>query len=304
MSELQLVLASTTWNTVDLVDLFLTHYQRLGFSHAFVMDYDSSDGSREVLDSARWQPFVRRVPFQGLASLDASNLLLSAIREACGPDAWVLFCDPDELLVSPVMQLDLSTLRGFDSEVAQVTFQRFNMTAPRSVARTAQTRLNARDALTLRIVRRATRSPDRDMLANILEPPWIYTAIPGKVLTRVGATRAIGPGDHEASLNAGRTVPAPEGTYLLHYPLRSYDEFVRKVGHAAEDFRANPHLPAYFGWQLRRWVRLSSDNALYDEYLQQFVPDDDVERLVRDGTLHREERVSRLQTAPGASLSA
>lgn len=304
MSELQLVLASTIWNTVDLVDMFLTHYQRLGFSRAFVMDYDSSDGSREVLDSARWHPFVRRVPFQGLASLDASNLLLSAIRQASGPDAWVLFCDPDELLVTPAMQLSLSTLGGFDSDVTQVTFQRFNMTAPRSVARTAQTRLNARDALTLRIVRRATRAPERDLLADVLEPPWVYTAIPGKVLTRAGATRAIGSGDHEASVNAGRIMAAPESTYLLHYPFRSYDEFVRKIGHAAEDFRANPHLPTYFGWQLRRWVRLASDNSLYDEYLRQFVPDDDVERLVHDGILHREDRVVRLHAAPGVPLSA
>jgi hypothetical protein len=290
------VLATTTWNTVDLIDLFLTHYQSLGFTRAFVMDFDSNDGSRDILESARWRSYVTRVPFSGLHSLDSSNILLDAVRTTCGPDAWALFCDPDELLVTPGMHLDVESMTGFDTDVSQIVLPRFNVTAPRSVARLQPSRLNASDALSLRILHRAARLPERDLLADVLEPSWIYTAIPGKVLTRVGSTQTIGPGDHEASLLAGKGIPAPSDMYLLHYPLRSFGEFSQKVAMAAADFAANPDRPPWFGWHQRRWVRLAQAGALYEEYLQQFVPDDELARGLLDGTLQRDDSIVQART--------
>ena len=45
------IVATTTWNCVDLISSFLEHYQRLGFQRVLVMDFNSIDGSRDLLTS-------------------------------------------------------------------------------------------------------------------------------------------------------------------------------------------------------------------------------------------------------------
>jgi hypothetical protein len=88
------------------------------------------------------------------------------------------------------------------------------------------------------------------------------------------------------------TVSSPVGHYLLHYPFRSFESFAAKVRLAASDFDANADLPFTYGWQLRRWVELARRGQLLQEYLDQFVPDEDVPRLLEDGTLARERRIT------------
>ena len=62
-TPVKVIIATTTGNCIDLVTAFLTHYQRLDIEHALVMDFDSTDGTRDVLTSDAWKPFVTLVPF-------------------------------------------------------------------------------------------------------------------------------------------------------------------------------------------------------------------------------------------------
>ena len=78
---------------------------------------------------------------------------------------------------------------------------------------------------------------------------------------------------------------------MLHYPFRTFASFVAKVQLAETDLMANAELPPTYGWQLRRWITLAQRGRLFEEYLDQFVPDHDVERLLHDGTLRRERRI-------------
>ena len=71
-----------------------------------VMDFDSTDGTREVLQSREWANLVEMIPFPGIARLDSSNLMRSIATERAGSDDWCLFCDPDELLVTPHMRIE------------------------------------------------------------------------------------------------------------------------------------------------------------------------------------------------------
>jgi glycosyl transferase family 2 len=281
------IIATTTCNCVDLITTFLMHYRRLGFRHLLVMDFDSVDGTREVLTSHEWQTFVTVAPFPGLANLDSSNVLLTIATQAFAPDYWCLFCDPDELLVTPSMSVVDTGFLGSIGESDALTVPRFNVTAERSIARFDQERLTPVDALTLRIDRRQERSIEPHLLASTLVPPWIFTAIPGKTFVAIETAINIGDGDHTAR-TLKQAVSCPFGHYLLHYPFRSFKSFAAKIELAARDFAANPALPLSYGWQLRRWVELAKRGQLLQEYLDQFVPDENVARLLEDGTLARE----------------
>jgi hypothetical protein len=287
-----IVLATATWNCIDLVSTFLSHYTKLGIDGILAMDFDSTDGTREVLTSAEWQHFVRLVPFPGIAGLDSSNRLLSLAQGDYGSDSWCLFCDPDELLVTPTMSIRDAAIEEM-RRAEWVSIPRFNVTAPLSLAIASPSRLSALDGLTLRIDGRHQRNVGADIEKDTLDPPWIVTAIPGKVFVRVEAARRIGDGDHTAETRSSRMSTAPAGTHLLQYPFRSYSQFAHKIELASIDFDSNPDLPAGYGWQLTRWRRLANAGKLYEEYLQQFIRDEDTERLLGNGTLALDESIVR-----------
>jgi hypothetical protein len=282
--------ATTTWNSIDLVRTFLVHYQRLGFDHVLVMDFNSMDGTRDVLAAVEWRGFVTLVPFPGIASLDSSNTMLSLARQM-HPDHWCLFCDPDELLVTPSMSIRHPALDDVRTKAEAISIPRFNVTAPLSVALRDDRRVPFIEALTLRVDGRHARSIEQDMKKDALDPPWIFTAIPGKVFVHVNTALSIGEGDHSALTSHDISAAAPEGTYLLHYPCRQYSAFRAKMDLARLGFAANQHLSQSHGWQVRRWIHLSDSDKLYGEYLQQFIPDEDLERLLADSTLFRDESV-------------
>lgn len=46
-------LVTTTWNSLDHLEIFLDHYRKLGVGRVLVMDFDSTDGTAEVLSHPR-----------------------------------------------------------------------------------------------------------------------------------------------------------------------------------------------------------------------------------------------------------
>ncbi len=277
------IIATTTWNSSDVIETFLQHYRKLGFDQVLVMDFNSTDGTSEILRSERYHGFVRIVPFPRIVELDSSRILLEQAKKDFAPETSCLFCDPDELLVLPG-GTGISDLTA--AAPSAVVLPRFNTTGRLSSARSSAQPLSPLGALNLRIQKPSRRRPLEDMRKDVLIPPWIYTAIPGKVFARLGPTLAIGDGDHTAIVSDNQvTTPAPPGAYLMHFPFRTYEAFEEKIRLATSDFASNPQLAETYGWQIRRWLRIAKSGTLYDEYLQQFVPDEQVEQLIEAGTL-------------------
>lgn len=275
------VVATTTWNTGNLVDDFLDHYRRLGAEAVLLMDFGSVDGTRERV--VTWGDFVEVVDLPSLAGKDSSNELLAEAKRRYPKEWWCLFCDPDEFLVTPRMQID-DVSSAAPADAGTIVVERRNMTGPHSIV-TAQADLSPLRGLTLRIDGRHERT-NEEMLNHEarLEPAWIYTAVPGKVLVRLGVTESIGDGDHVATTSAA-TVTAPlSDVYLLHYPFRDYRDFVAKVQLARRDFEANDY-PVGFAWQYRRWLRCLEQRRLAREYLEQFLPDERVPQLIAEGVV-------------------
>jgi hypothetical protein len=289
----EFVVATTSWNTIDLIDPFLSHMKRLGARAVLVMDYDSDDGTQDLLRSERWSGFVQLVPFPGLAELDPSNITLAIARERF-PDAWCLFCDPDEFLACDGMDLQATASSEGWSDCDLVRLVRRNMTAPRSRAGEIG-RLPFADVLTLRIESSSVRSK-RERIDWRLDSPWIFTAVREKVLVRLTACSRIGVGDHVATMSSDRSLTSASAR-LLHYPFRSYAEFAEKVRNTDIHLSGSPELPRAFGWHWRRWIELGRSAGLEAEYLQQFIDDAEVEGMLANGTLAEDLSVSRLNAA-------
>ena len=278
----EVIIATSTWNANALIELFLSHHERMGAAAILVIDFGSTDGTRDVLDAGRWEGLVRVFDLTSLTREDTSSTLLRYAKENFPDDHWCLFCDPDEFLVTPTMRIaDACQVDGRES-LGLVTIPRRNATGLQSAVNGDAADISPLGALTLRIDGRHERRGEEYVTAGPLDPPWIYTAIPGKVMVRLGVAESVSPGDHEAVV-AAESAEAP-GSYLLHYPFRTFAEFRQKVVLAIRDFEANDYPPG-FAWQYRRWFGCLASGELESEYLQQFVPDDDVARLLAEGVL-------------------
>jgi hypothetical protein len=281
------IIATSTWDSADVIEPWLRHQERLGAAAVLVMDYGSTDGTREILGSPRWSPLVRMFDVPSLQA-DTSNDLL-AIAKADHPGTWCLYCDPDEFLVTPAMKLE-DLLPGGAGGVSIVTVPRRNMTGARSAAMSAGSSRSPFGWLTLRIEQRAERTDAERFGQSELSSPWIFTAIPGKVLVQVDRVAFIGAGDHDARAEMGETHHL-EGCMLLHFPFRGFERFRHKLQLARRHMAEDPPQPPEIAWQYRRWIGAPDERALWDEYESQFVDDADVPRLVRDRVVVEDTRV-------------
>jgi hypothetical protein len=291
--------ATTTWDSLDILPAFLRHYRKLGVRRVLVMDLGSNDGTADLLGSGEWRDFVEPVAFPGLALLDSSNVMLSTARRTANPGEWCLFCDPDEFLVVSPMAADSLARASLGPPLEQMLIPRFNMTGPRSVTQHSRLEDDAVSLLTLRVDRRHRRNGQQEIASDVLAPSWIFTEIPGKVLVRLDTALSVGDGDHSASTATSVPAGTLDGARLLHYPFRSYPGFHSKIERARLDYAANPQLPPSFGWQVRRWIRLHDAGRLHDEYLQQFIPDETVNALLDANTLCRDETVRNFHRRSG-----
>jgi hypothetical protein len=261
-----LYLLTGVWDNADLLDDWLEHHRSLGVSGVLVMDFGSIDGSVELLRSDRWSSFVEMLPFPGLRA-DHSLLEAEGAR-ARWSHGWALMIDPDEFLMTATGDLDDPVLRGAMAAADIVTIPRFEMTTRRSLAEASTGGRPDAGDLTLRLV-----AQDQGKVMFDLESD----AIPN-------LSAHDGHGRAQVFLGDSRIC-------LLHAPVRSYLRYAQKVDHAAITLKANDHLDEGHAWHWRRWIRIRDEGGLNAEYLEQFVPDDDVQGLLAEGTYAVDERL-------------
>ena len=87
---------------------------------------------------------------------------------------------------------------------------------------------------------------------------------------------------HSAAVTWGTS--ATSDLYILHYPIRGYEEFRQKVRNTEKWLEDNPHLPPTWGWHWRRWIELAKAGRLREDYERQFVSAERANELVADGT--------------------
>ena len=113
--------------------------------------------------------------------------------------------------------------------------------------------------------------------------PYIFIQHPPHTIVRASALVEYGPGVHDATVSRGQKEDTGRLRFL-HYNYRSYDKFEAKVRNVETWFAANTHLPPWWGWHWRRWIRLKEAGRLREEYDSQFVTPARRDELIRDGT--------------------
>jgi hypothetical protein len=272
--------ATTTLQSMDIIEVFLHHMQRIGAANVVIVDLGSQDGTQDLIRSSRWKGFAHLLEVDSFANDDSSNRLLDRVRDYRYGE-WCLFCDPDELPDSRIGTI------AVDQETSCVSLPRFNVTARReALSREMEAPW---PSLRLEVVKPVQRDAS-DQFTVRLSPPWIFGAVQSKVIVRVSRTVSIGEGDHSAELTSGHDL-TEDRLSLRHYPVRSFAAFDQKVKTAEAYLAANPQFEEGWGWHWRRWIRIRHAGKLKEEFLDQYPTNEEIRPLIAQGVLRETEPI-------------
>jgi hypothetical protein len=269
----------------DIIKDYIEWHLDLGVDLILAQDCDSSDNTHEVLNSfsntgqVHWFP----TPVKNYLNYRPGEIMAEIAREQHGAD-WIIMSDVDEFLCPQGDDLRTILKRAEADDVTAISIPCLNMTGPPlSGGRATQTQ-------TLRIDQ-PVQPTRKQWLSGNIPVPYIFMRHPPKTIVRTAAFMKYGPGSHEVKTAWGRTTKFPE-LRILHFPIRGFDKFQKKIANVTAYLEENTHLEAWWGWHWRRFIRLNQEGRLREDYESQSVSPQRTEELIRDGICSIDETIA------------
>lgn len=102
------------------------------------------------------------------------------------------------------------------------------------------------------------------------ESQFLYEVMP-KVITRTRGLIRVHEGNHDCDI--GRKVRENVDGIIWHFPIRRYEQFLRKVKQGGESLVKNPEFTKVAGWHWVRWYEILQKGSLEGEFMR-LVPDE------------------------------
>ena len=260
----KIVLVTNVFDQGDILGDYLQWYLDLGVDFIVVQEYGSSDNTHDVLERFAGTGSVAwfTLPERNMQKYDMGTAVAKIARDQYGAD-WVIQCDADEFLCADGdLRSILRTAENSNLTVLNVPV--LNMTGP--VLKPGQ---SAQGALSL-CINRPTQVLPEHAVSDDLPVPHIFMKVPPKTIVRAAALVKYSAGTHGATTAWGHTGEIA-GLRFLHFPMRGFDKFEKKIQNTAAWLNDNPHLSVTWGWHWRRFIRFHQNGRLREEYEAQFV---------------------------------
>jgi hypothetical protein len=287
MRKQRIVLFTAPSDQGDILQDFLDWHLDLGVDLILAMDHGSTDGSVELLEQySKTHPVVWfPIPERNLDKYSPADELAALARDKYSAD-WIIHCDVDEFLCTTGADLQTIFTQADREGVTLINVPRRTMTG--SPMPPGQ---RATQALTLRIDG-AVEPTYEQTISGKFPVPFVFLEVGGHLAVRASALAQYGHGAHIATTTWGRSETSSQ-LYILHYAMRRYEELCTKVENTKAWLKANPDLPAGWGWHWRRWIRLQEEGRLREDYDQQFVSPERARELVQEGICVVDDTVAR-----------
>jgi hypothetical protein len=116
-----------------------------------------------------------------------------------------------------------------------------------------------------------------------------------KVICRTKGLRSMGIGKHTAEHESG-TKGQADYIQILHFPIRSFNQFKKKVMSYANYFRNNPDTPRNVAWHAKRWCDKLHEGSLEREYRKQVLTHQQIDDFMSNGILEEDKAISTFMT--------
>jgi hypothetical protein len=115
--------------------------------------------------------------------------------------------------------------------------------------------------------------------------------LPPKMCHRTCATVVVEQGNHAVSSPALGEEVMPAGITILHFPLRTYQQFENKIVKGGAAYARNRELPVHIGATWRELYLLYQAGQLRAHYDAQVLTSDRLDAGLRDGSLIEDRRL-------------
>jgi hypothetical protein len=266
----KLVMTLLVRNEADMIETNLDYHLAQGVDFVIVTDHGSSDGTGELLRRYEQAGVVTVLHEEGEEhhqSVRVTRMARLALNRHCAD--WVIHNDADEFWW-PLSGSLRDVFASIPAEYGQIEVQRRNfLPGPEGL-----------DPFYSRLVYRDTQS--LNLSGRVLEPKVAHRAHPNVV---------VAPGNHWISGAELRPAPAGELLEIFHFPMRSYDQFERKVIQTGIGYEKLEHRSFEVGRDQLKLLQVYRENALRQYYEEALLDDAARRRGLEDGSIVLDRRL-------------
>lgn len=283
---MKLIMTLLVRDEADIVRANLEFHLAAGVDAVVAIDNGSHDGTREILAEyeSAGVAVVLDEPGRDFAQSEWVTRAAFHARDRMGAD-WIFNNDADEFWIAPGGSLK----EVIEGRILECT-RRHMFCAAETLGKGDWT-----DEMIYRVSQPLPVPRLPDFYIDPLPCPYLYLDLPGKVMLRAEGLLRITQGNHGARFEAPVT-PRETSVVIHHFPVRTPEQFERKIRQGGQAYAANRDLPERMGWHWRRWYRMYQRNGL-EAVIADALPSQ--ERLTADLASGKAVRDTGLPSWPG-----
>jgi hypothetical protein len=265
----KLVMTLLVRDEEDVITCNLDHHLDQGVDQVIVTDNRSVDGTSEILAEYAARGVVR-VLKELADDFGQWRWVTRMARMAFeGGADWIVHADADEFWCAPSGWLP-DVLADVPRQYGAAVAPRFNYPPTEDEAGVFYDRLVVRETLSL----------------NAMGRP-----LPGKCCHRAYPDVQVAQGNHEVRAEGMLLVPEPLAVDILHFPMRTFKGFERRIMVGGQAYARNRELPDNVGDTWRRLYALYERGELRDYWDGQVLTQEHASERLLSGRLRVDTRV-------------
>lgn len=294
---MRLAMSLLVRDEADIIAANIRFHASLGVQLFIVTDNGSVDGTREILDelSKELEIIIIDEPAHTIDQDLWVTRMAHHIQQGDLAD-WIINNDADEFWIPAngtlpdAIEHQLQTGKPLAQDIGLLYCQRSNFIPTREAV--CATGYCFSDNV-YRVQRTLTHDTEPQAAWHENGSDILIRTLPGKVITRMNGLISVDMGNHGANHELARV--DTEHIQILHFPVRRFEQFERKVINYGQSLENNTRFAQNISRHLRHWYAQHLNGKLRDEYDRFVLPVARVQELVSDNVLVPDHRLQQYQ---------
>jgi rRNA processing protein Gar1 len=253
-------------NEEDIIEANIKAHSKLGVDSFIVMDNNSTDGTREILEELKKEYEIIIIDEKGYYQQKKWMTKLAFLAKKKYKSNWVINNDADEFWI-PQNNLNLKENLSFKGGVLQVS--RSNMVIYNDIDNWYDSEYKVINQVNYKVGK----------------PNIILGKIGRKTIVNPYGLIQINSGNHSAEHIAFHKKQEFSNIHIYHYPIRSFEQFKNNIENRKWLLENIKNVK--MGNHYRRWVKIYNDGNLEKEYENLLLLPEDINTLIKMNILKK-----------------